>query len=105
MIFPQNGALTTIGLNSFRNCKNLSKVIIPNTITTIGNYAFFDMQSNSVIDVNRQQAGLTLGTDLSLDLLKEIAVTFITTEPSTEEKYVRRTEKIINYELGEYNGL
>jgi len=48
---------------------------------------------------------LTLGTDLSLDLLKEIAVTFITTEPSTEEKYVRRTEKIINYELGEYNGL
>lgn len=48
---------------------------------------------------------LCLGSNLSLDLMKEIIDTFITTKAPSEERYLRRMEKIIKYENGEYNEL
>ncbi|MBQ4244262.1 MAG: leucine-rich repeat domain-containing protein, partial [Clostridia bacterium] len=43
--FGEGSALTTIGVNAFYGCKNLSSIDIPQGVTTIGNYAFQDCQN------------------------------------------------------------
>lgn len=48
---------------------------------------------------------LAIGANLGIDLAKEIVDTFITTKPATLDRYLRRIEKIISYENGEYNEL
>ena len=48
---------------------------------------------------------LAIGANLGMDLIKEIVDTFITTKPATIDRYLRRIDKIINYENGEYNEL
>lgn len=48
---------------------------------------------------------LCLGMENSLPKMFEIIDTFINTKSASEEKYLRRIEKIIKYENGEYNGL
>ena len=48
---------------------------------------------------------LAIGANLGIDLIKEIVDTFILTKPATEERYLKRINKIINYENGEYNEL
>lgn len=48
---------------------------------------------------------LAIGANLGIDLSKEIVDTFITTKPASVDRYLRRIEKIINYENGEYNEL
>jgi len=48
---------------------------------------------------------LAIGINLSEELTKEIVDTFITTKPATLDRYLRRIEKIIKYENGEYNEL
>lgn len=48
---------------------------------------------------------LAIGSNLGVDLAKEVVDTFITTKPATIDRYIRRIEKIIRYENGEYNEL
>lgn len=48
---------------------------------------------------------LAIGADLNIDLLKEITDTFILTKSASEERYLKRINKIINYENGAYNEL
>lgn len=48
---------------------------------------------------------LAIGANLGSDLAKEIVDTFVTTKPATLDRYIRRINKIINYENGEYNEL
>lgn len=48
---------------------------------------------------------LAIGSNLGITLSKEIVDTFITTKPATLDRYLRRIEKIIKYENGEYNEL
>lgn len=48
---------------------------------------------------------VAVGANLDIDLLKDIVDTFITTKPATIDRYLRRIDKIINYENGEYNEL
>lgn len=48
---------------------------------------------------------LTLSARLDFELIKEIIKTFINTEFSNEERHIRRVEKIMKYESGEYNEL
>lgn len=48
---------------------------------------------------------LAIGANLGINLSKEIVDTFITTKPATLDRYLRRIEKIIKYEKGEYNEL
>ena len=48
---------------------------------------------------------LAIGSNLGLDLTNEIVDTFITTKPASLDRYIRRIEKIIKYENGEYNEL
>ena len=48
---------------------------------------------------------LALGINLEEELTKEIVDTFITTKPATIDRYLRRIDKIIKYENGEYNEL
>lgn len=50
---------TSIGIGAFRDCINLKKVIIPDTITNIPNYAFFGTKITSV----ELKTGTTLGTN------------------------------------------
>ncbi len=48
---------------------------------------------------------LAFSSSLDFEEIKEIIKTFINTEFSFEERHIRRVEKIIKYENGEYNGL
>lgn len=48
---------------------------------------------------------IAIGSNLGIDLAKEIVDTFITTKPASLDRYLRRIEKIIKYENGEYNEL
>ena len=48
---------------------------------------------------------LAFSSKLELDTIKQIIKTFINTEFSTEERHIRRVNKIIKYENGEYNEL
>ena len=48
---------------------------------------------------------LAIGINLGDELTKEIVDTFITTKPATIDRYLRRIDKIIKYENGEYNEL
>ena len=41
---------------------------------------------------------ICLGTDLSLDRMKEIIDTFITTQRASEQRHINRVNKIIKYE-------
>jgi len=48
---------------------------------------------------------LAIGANIGIENAKEIADTFITTKPASVDRYIRRIEKIIKYENGEYNEL
>ncbi len=48
---------------------------------------------------------LAIGSNLGVDLAKEIVDTFISTKPADVERYLKRITKIIDYENGEYNEL
>lgn len=48
---------------------------------------------------------LAFSAKLEFEEIKEIIKTFINTEFSNEERHIRRVDKIIKYENGEYNEL
>lgn len=48
---------------------------------------------------------IALGADLKIDDVMQIISVFITTKSPNELKHIKRIEKIIKYENGEYNGL
>lgn len=48
---------------------------------------------------------IAIGADKSLNDAMEIVNVFISTKPASEERHLKRIEKIINYESGEYNEL
>lgn len=48
---------------------------------------------------------VAVGANLGIDLIKEIIDTFINTDKPSLDRYLRRINKIINYENGEYNEL
>ena len=48
---------------------------------------------------------LCLGSNLEKDLVKKIVNTFINTSNPFEERHIKRVNKIIKYENGEYNEL
>lgn len=48
---------------------------------------------------------LCLGSDIDLELAKNIVDTFITTKYPSEERHLRRINKVLSYEEGTYNEL
>lgn len=48
---------------------------------------------------------IAIGANISIDIIKEIVDTFISTKPASVERHLNRVNKIINYENGEYNEL
>lgn len=48
---------------------------------------------------------IAIGADKSLNDAMEIVNVFISTKPASEERHLKRINKIINYESGEYNEL
>lgn len=48
---------------------------------------------------------LAIGANLDIELTKEIVDTFISTKSASLDRYKNRINKIISYELGEYNEL
>lgn len=48
---------------------------------------------------------IAIGANLDMTVIKEIVDTFISTKPATIDRYLKRINKIISYENGEYNEL
>jgi len=48
---------------------------------------------------------IAIGANLDIELIKEIVDTFISTKPASDERHLKRIDKIIKYENGEYNEL
>ncbi len=48
---------------------------------------------------------LAIGANVGATLAKEIVDTFISTKPADVDRYLKRIDKIISYENGEYNEL
>ena len=48
---------------------------------------------------------IAVGANIDFEILKEIVDTFISTKSADVERYLKRINKIINYENGEYNEL
>ena len=48
---------------------------------------------------------LAIGANLGISNIKEIVDTFVSTKPATIDRYLKRINKIISYENGEYNEL
>lgn len=48
---------------------------------------------------------IAIGADLAIEEAMEIVNVFISTKPADEERHLKRINKIINYEAGEYNEL
>lgn len=48
---------------------------------------------------------IAISADESLEKVMEIINVFISTKPADEERHLKRINKIINYEAGEYNEL
>lgn len=40
--FAEGATLSTIGENAFRECRNLTEIVMPNSVTEVGKYAFAD---------------------------------------------------------------
>ena len=43
--FEENSQLTSIGYEAFNNCKNLTSITIPNSVTSIGESTFYNCTS------------------------------------------------------------
>ncbi len=68
------------------------------------------VKANSVDDAfkGKQHNGcnvIAVGADNDIELTKEIIDTFISTKPTNIDRYLKRIDKIIKYENGEYNEL
>ena len=48
---------------------------------------------------------IAIGANLDISLIKEIVDTFLSTKTPSLDRYLRRVDKIINYEKGEYDEL
>ena len=48
---------------------------------------------------------IAIGENLSIDDIKDIVDSFILTKPASEERHLKRINKIIDYENGAYNEL
>ena len=48
---------------------------------------------------------IALSSEIDIDTTMQIIDVFITTKPATEERHLKRINKIIKYENGEYNEL
>jgi len=48
---------------------------------------------------------IAIGADDKIEKVMEIISVFISTKPADEERHLKRINKIINYEAGEYNEL
>ena len=58
LTFPTGGALKTIGKGAFAVCSSLKEIIVPEGVTTIGNFAF---AGSNVPDNEYSEYGFTLG--------------------------------------------
>lgn len=48
---------------------------------------------------------IALSSEVDIDTTMQIINVFITTKPASEERHLKRINKILNYEKGEYNEL
>lgn len=58
-----DGCTTTIGMNAFTSCPNLTEIVIPNSVTLIGDYSFGNRQTLVTIKIN-SVVPPSLGSDM-----------------------------------------
>ena len=59
-------SVTTIGDEAFKGCTNLTSIEIPNSVTTIGNSAFYNCKGLNLLNIPESVA--TIGTDAFNDI-------------------------------------
>lgn len=64
-----------------------------------------DVQEARMTRIDNNANILAFSSHIDFEEIKEIIKTFLNTEFSNEERHIRRIDKIINYENGEYNEL
>ncbi|MCR5719485.1 MAG: DUF4214 domain-containing protein [Lachnospiraceae bacterium] len=84
--------ITEIGVNTFYDCKNLEKVIFPETLTTIGDNAFANCSSLEDITFKSKQS-LNIGKKAFALGAMSNKDTYITTTLSPEDFGVNNTSK------------
>jgi hypothetical protein len=70
----QNYSVTNIGASAFKNCTNLTSVIIPNSITGIGDNAFFEAKNLTTITISKTVTTIGLNEFYDCTSLQKISV-------------------------------
>jgi hypothetical protein len=67
-------SVTNIGYNAFSFCKSLKEIIIPNSVTSIGSYAFSNCYSLTSITIPDSVTSICYGTFAYCKSLKSITI-------------------------------
>lgn len=72
LIFSENSKLMTIGEHAFERCISLSKIVLPNFVEVIGNYAFRDNSKLENIELSQNLKSIGSSAFENCTLIKKI---------------------------------
>ncbi|MBD5584873.1 MAG: leucine-rich repeat protein [Clostridia bacterium] len=79
IVLPDN--LTVIGANAFMNCYTLTDINIPNTVHSIGDYCFYECKLLSAIDL--KDCGISLISNSAFENCEQISIISLPTSVQT----------------------
>ena len=63
VVFAENSRLKSLGNNSFSNCFDLKTIVIPDSVTSIGNYCFGGSRSLSTVSLSDNSNLVSIGNN------------------------------------------